>query len=148
MRQGELLTPLISDKMFSEPLLIYFPDDEEYDPKARSKTQKKKKAVLEVMPPPSSEIGRPNLYTMPEDHSYIFSNSVGLSFSVDSGAVVPSSQIDTYGFDDNLFGPPGTIADGPDISDELAQALGEDWGGDRTIEYVDEVGVEKGSDIC
>jgi hypothetical protein len=80
---------------------------------------------------------------MPEDNSYIFSNSMDLSFSGDAGAIVPSSQIDTYGFDDNLFGPPGTVADGPDISDELAQVLGEDWGGDQAIEYVNEV--EKGS---
>lgn len=125
--------------------MVQFPDDGVYDPKARSRTQKKKKAVPEVMPPPSSEIGRPNPYTMPEDHSYIFSNSMDLSFSVDAGAVVPSSQIDTYGFDENLFGPLGTLVDGPDISDELAQALGEDWGGDQAIEYADKT--EKGSDL-
>lgn len=127
----------MADKMFSQPLITQFPDDEEYDPKARSKAQKKKKAVSEVMPPPSSEIGRPNPYTMPEDHSYMFSNSMDLSFSGDAGIMVPSSQIDTYGFDDNLFGPLGTVADGPDISDELARALGEDWGGGHVIEYVD-----------
>lgn len=131
----------IVDKVFLKTLIIQFPDDEEYDPKAKSKTRKKK-AVSDMMPPPSSEIGRPNPYTMPEDHNYIFSNSMDLSFSADAGAVVPSSQIDTYGFDDNLFGLPGTVADGPDISDELAQALGEDWGGDQAIEYVDE---KKGS---
>ena len=135
---------MTSDKVFSKPLITHFPDDEEYDPKAKSKTQKKKKPVSEVLPPPSSEVGRPNPYTMPEDHSYIFSNSMDLSFSADAGAVVPSSQIDTYGFDDNLFGPPGTVADGPDISDELAQALGEDWGVDQTVGYVDEA--EKKSD--
>ena len=67
-----------------------------------------------------------------------------LSFSGGEGAVVPSSQIDTYGFDDSLLGPPGIIAGGPDISDELAQVLGEDWGGDQAIKCVDEVEKKSG----
>lgn len=112
------------------------PDDEEYDPRARSKTQKKKKVVTEAMPPPSSETGRQNLYTLPEDHSYIFSNSMDLSFSGDAAFVAPSSQVDTYGFDDNLFGAPEIAAGGLNIADELARELGEGWGGDQTIEYV------------
>jgi hypothetical protein len=112
------------------------PDDEEYDPKAKNKTQKKKKVVPEAMPPPSSEVGRPNLYTLPEDHSHIFSNSMDLSFSGDGGIVVPSSQVDAYGLDDNLFGP--------DIANELAMELGEGWGGDQAIEYVSRA--EQGSD--
>ena len=124
----------IANQIFSESLISEFPGDEEYDPKAKSKTQKKKKAGSEMMPPPSSEVGRPNLYTMPEDNGYIFSNSMDLSFSGDAGAIIPSSQIDTYGFDDNLFGPQGAAVDGPDISDELAQALGEDWSGDQALE--------------
>lgn len=59
-----------------------------------------------------------------------------LSFSADADPFVPSSQVDTYGFDENLFGPPGAVANVPDISDELAQVLGEDWGGDQAIECV------------
>ena len=90
------------------------------------------------MPPPSSEVGRPNLYTLPEDHGHIFSNSMDISFSGDAGFVVPSSQVDMYGFDDNLFGAPGVPADGPDIADELARELGEGWGGDQNIEFVGE----------
>ena len=123
----------------SEPLILPFPDDEEYNPKARSRSQKKKKGAAETMPLPSSEIGRQNLYTLPEDHAYIFSNSMDLSFSADAGPLVPSSQVDIYGFDENPFGPPGAVADVPDISDELAQVLGEDWSGDQTIEYVNKV---------
>ena len=61
------------------------------------------------------------------------------SFPGDAAPVIPSSQVDAYGFDDNLFGPPGTMAEGPDIADELAQVLGEDWSVDQTIEYVDRV---------
>lgn len=95
------------------------------------------------MPPPSSEIGRQNLYTLPEDHGHIFSNSMDLSFSGDAGPMALSSQVDRYGFDDNLFGPPEPVADGLDISHELAQVLGEGWGGDQTIEYVREVGGER-----
>ena len=117
-------------------LTVQFPDDEEYDPKARNKTQRKKKIVSEAMPPPSSEVGRQNLHTLPEDHSHVFSNSMDLSFSGDVGFAVPSSQVDAYGFDDNLFGAPGIVADGPDIADELARELGEGWGGDQAIEYV------------
>lgn len=136
----------VRENISSEALTIPFPDDEEYDPKAKSnKTQKKKKVVAEAMPPPSSEIGRPNLYTLPEDHGHIFSNSMDLSFSGDAGFVVPSSQIDAYGFDDNLFGAPGIATDGPDIADELARELGEGWGGGQTIEYVGEV--EQGNDL-
>ncbi|KAF9654349.1 hypothetical protein BDM02DRAFT_3182155 [Thelephora ganbajun] len=114
------------------------PDDEEYDPKAINKPQKKKRAVTEAMPPPSSEIGRPNLYTLPEDHSHIFSNSMDLSFSGDAGFVAPSSQVDAYGFDDNLFGGPGITVDGPDVADELARELGEGWGGDHITDGMGE----------
>ena len=115
------------------------PDDEEYDPKAKSKTQKKKKIVADLMPPPSSEMARPNLHTLPEDHSYIFSNSMDLSFSADAGFVVPSSQVDAYGLDDILFGDPGIPADGTDIADELARELGEGWGVGQTIQCVGRV---------
>ena len=111
-------------------------DDGDYDPKAKGKTQKKKKVVAEAMPPPSSEIGRPNLYTLPEDHSHMLSTSMDLSFSGDVGFVALPSQVDAYGFDDNLFGAPGIVADGLDIADELARELGEGWGGGQTIEYV------------
>ncbi|KAF9786961.1 Rec8 like protein-domain-containing protein [Thelephora terrestris] len=114
-------------------------DDGEYDPNARTKTQKKKRVVSETMPPPSSEIGRQNLYTLPEDHGHIFSNSMDLSFSGDAGPVALSSQVDIYGFEDNLFGPPEAVADGPDISEELAQVLGDDWGADQTIEMGEEL---------
>jgi len=68
-----------------------------------------------------------------------------LSFSADAGFIPPSSQVDVYGFDDNLFGAPGIAADGPDIADELARELGEGWGGDQIIEYVGEV--EQGRDL-
>ena len=129
----------IYENTFSDRLTIPPSDDGEYDPKAKNRTQKKKKPVTEVMPPPSSEIGRPNLYTLPEDHTHIFSNSMDLSFSGDASFVVPSSQVYAYGFDDNLFGAPGIAADGPDIADELARELGEGWGGDQTVEYVDKV---------
>lgn len=130
--------------MSSETLTIPFPDDEEYDPKAKSKTQKKKKVVAEAMPPPSSEIGRQNLHTLPEDHSHIFSNSMDFSFSADAGFVVPSSQFDADGFGDNLFGGPGIPVDGPDIADELARELGEGWGAGQTIEYVGQLRQEGG----
>ena len=129
----------------SKALTAPLPDDEEYDPKARSKTQKKKRVASEAMPPPSSEIGRQNLHTLPEDHSYIFSNSVDLSFSGGVGFAVPSSQVDAYGFDDNLFGAPGIAVDGPDIADELARELGEGWGGDQAIGYVDEANQAEGN---
>ena len=132
------------ENTFSKALTIPHSDDEEYDPKAKSKIQKKKKVAAEAMPPPSSEIGRPNLYTLPEDHSHIFSNSMDLSFSGDMGFAVPSSQVDAYGFDDNLFGVQGVAADGPDIADELARELGEGWGGGQTVEYVGKV--EQGSE--
>ena len=130
----------IYGKASSGTLTVPLPDDEEYDPKARSKTQKRKKVASEAIPPPSSEVGRPNLYTLPEDHSHIFSNSMDLSFSGDAGFAVLSSQVDAYGFDDNLFGAPGIAVDGPDIADELARELGEGWGGDQTIECVGNVG--------
>lgn len=113
-------------------------DDEEYDPKAKSKTQKKKRVAVDAMPPPSSEMGRQNLYTLPEDHSHIFSNSMDLSFSADAGFVVPSSQVDAYGLDDILFGDPGIPADGTDIADELARELGEGWAIDQTIQCVNQ----------
>ena len=121
-------------------LTVPFPDDEEYDPKAKNKTQRKKKVVSEAMPPPSSEVGRPNLYTLPEDHSHIFSNSMDLSFSGDAGPAALSSQVDAYGFDDNLFGGPGIAVDGLDIADELARELGEGWGGAQAIECVGNAG--------
>lgn len=130
----------IYGKAPSATLTIRSLDDEEYDPKAKSKTQRKKKNVSEPMPPPSSEVGRPNLYTLPEDHSHIFSNSMDLSFSGDMGFAVPSSQVDAYGFDDNLFGAPGIPVDGPDIADELARELGEGWGGDQPVECVGDLG--------
>ena len=117
---------------------IPFPDDEEYNPKAKTKT-KKRNVVAEVMPPPSSEIGRQNLYTLPEDHSHILSNSMDLSFSADAGFLVPSSQVDAYGFDDNLFGAPVVEVDGTYIADELARELGEEWGVSQTIQYVGQV---------
>jgi hypothetical protein len=137
----------IHDEITFGTFLTQSPGDEEYDPRTRSKTHKKKKIVQEAMPPPSSEIGRQNMYTLPEDHSHIFSNPMDLSFSGDAGPIVLSSQVDTYGFDDNLVGVPGSVAGEPDISDELAQVLGEDWGGDLThaIEYVGEV--EQGSNL-
>lgn len=115
------------------------PDDEEYEPKAKSKTQKKKKVVTDTMPPPSSEMGRQNLYTLPEDHSHIFSNSMDLSFSADAGFVPPSSQVDAYGIDDILFGDPEVPAGGIDIADELARELGEGWAVDQTTQYVGQV---------
>ena len=130
----------IYENTFSDRLTIPPSDDGEYDPKAKNRTQKKKKPVTEVMPPPSSEIGRPNLYTLPEDHTHIFSNSMDLSFSGDMGFAVPSSQVDAYGFDDNLFGAPGIPVDGPDIADELARELGEGWGGDQPVECVGDLG--------
>jgi meiotic recombination protein REC8 len=129
-----------------ETLTIPLPDDEEYDPKAKSKTQKKKKVVAEAMPPPSSEMGRQNLYILPEDHSHIFSNSMDLSFSADAGFVAPSSQVDTYGIDDIMFGNTGIPADGTDIADELARELGEGWVVDQTIRYVSQL--EQEGDLC
>ena len=116
--------------------MVPLPDDEEYDPKAKSKTQKKKKVVADAMPPPSSEVARQNLYTLPEDHSHIFSNSMDLSFSADAGFVAPSSQVDAYGLDDILFGDPAIQADGTDIADELARELGEGWVVGQTIQCV------------
>jgi len=118
--------------------MIPSPDDGEYDPKAKSKTQKKKKVAVDTMPPPSSEMGRQNLYTLPEDHSHIFSNSMDLSFSADAGFVAPSSQVDAYGLDDILFGDPGIPADGTDIADELARELGEGWAVDQIIQCVNQ----------
>lgn len=64
-----------------------------------------------------------------------------VSFSGDAGFAAPSSQVDMYGIEDNLFGGAlGTVADGPDIADELARELGEGWGGNQEIECVVEVG--------
>jgi len=130
------------EKTSWETLMIPLPDDEEYDPKAKTKTQRKKKAVAEAIPPPSSEIGRQNLHTLPEDHSHIFSNSMDFSFSADGGFVASSPQLDADGFGDNLFGGPGIPADGPDIADELARELGEGWGVDHITGYVGKVGQE------
>lgn len=91
------------------------------------------------MPPPSSEIGRQNLYTLPEDHSHILSASGDLSFSADTGFFAPSSRVDAYGFDDNLFGVPETAADGTNIADEFARELMQGWGVDQVIQYASQV---------
>lgn len=73
------------------------------------------------------------MYTLPEDHSHILSNSGDLSFSADVGFFAPSSQVDAYGFDDNLFGVPEIAADGTNIADEFARELMEGWGVDQTV---------------
>jgi meiotic recombination protein REC8, fungi type len=73
---------------------------------------------------------RGDTHTLKENHDLILSASFDNSFKNEGfGGIAPSSsQFGGFGFDDDFLGGLDNVGVG-DIGDELAQELGEGWGG-------------------
>ncbi|RPD62913.1 hypothetical protein L227DRAFT_497993 [Lentinus tigrinus ALCF2SS1-6] len=104
--------------------------DDDFNP--RSQKPKSKGKQRQSVPPLSAtaEHGRA-LHTLDEHHNHLlaaaFDGSLTASVQGGPGFAASSSQVEGFGFDDNLFELPEG-AGGPDIGDELARELGEGWG--------------------
>ena len=118
--------------------------DDDFDPTCKKPKSKGKQKQKEPPLSATAEHGRA-LHTLEEHHNHLltaaFDGSLTGSVQGGPGFAASSSQVDGgFGFDDNLFALPDGMG-GADIGDELAQELGEGWGGSASRaanEYVED----------
>lgn len=91
--------------------------DEEYNPTKRPKKRQRGIQSVSVV-----ERGRAEMHTLEENHEFFLSAPLDGSFSGGYDGVGPPSSLPGLGLRDDFL-------DGIDIGDELAQELGEGWGG-------------------
>lgn len=109
--------------------------DDEYNPKAkRSKGKGKQSAVA---PASIAENARANAHTLNENHDLFLANSFDASFGGSGANMIPSSQNDTFGFDDSFFGAFDGLDIGEGVGDDVVRELGEGWGGTAPENQVD-----------
>lgn len=101
--------------------------DDDYDPRAQ-KQKRKTKGRNSGMPSSSvAEAARANTHTLDESHEFLFPHTLDGS-SCGSAAMIPSSKLGGFGFDDAFFGAFDGLDITEGIGDDLLKELGEGWG--------------------
>ncbi|KAG2366517.1 hypothetical protein BDR07DRAFT_1274033 [Suillus spraguei] len=101
--------------------------DDEYNPKAKRPKGRGKQSA--VAPASIVENARANAHTLNENHDLFLTNSFDASFGGSGANMIPSSQKDTFGFDDSFFGAFDDLDIGEGVGDDVVRELGEGWGG-------------------
>ncbi|KAG2061826.1 hypothetical protein BDR06DRAFT_1015869 [Suillus hirtellus] len=109
--------------------------DDEYNPKAKRPKGKGKQSA--VAPASTAENARANAHTLNENHDLFLANSFDASFGGSGANMIPSSQNNTFGFDDSFFGAFDGLDIGEGVGDDLVRELGEGWGGTAPENQVD-----------
>ncbi|KAJ7071043.1 Rec8 like protein-domain-containing protein [Mycena amicta] len=99
-------------------------DEDEFNPKAKSKKQNRKTKALQ----PAGEARAADLHTLREHHEHLLSNSFDVSFNANAG-MDPSSQAGSgFAMNDIFLSAADALDIGDGLGDDLAKELGEGWG--------------------
>ncbi|KAG1757590.1 Rec8 like protein-domain-containing protein [Suillus lakei] len=109
--------------------------DDEYNPRAKRPKGKGKQSA--VAPASTAENARANAHTLNENHDLFLANSFDASFGGSGANIIPSSQNDTFAFDDSFFGAFDGLDIGEGVGDDVVKELGEGWGGAAVENQID-----------